>query len=244
MCGSGAMSCARNQPMATRMFSSSARMRSAHWACPSAGQSAFATSAPKCPACRRWTSARSSLSARRSAASSRTAASMWNLGPGSTASTVTRLCPASASSRSSVRSSVQTGDVHGGLDRPPVDEDRQRGQHPSLGFVEEPDAPLDGRPQRSLPFGEIDRAGAQGVEASFQPRQQGGWVQHPGASGGQLDGERETVDEPADLRDGDDVVVGQGEAVADRLRPIDEELHGRQRGQLVGGRRVRERGAR
>ena len=136
----------------------------------------------------------------------------------------------------------EVGDVHRGLDRPPVDEDRQRGQHPLLGFVEEPEAPLDGRPQRSLPFGEVDRAGAQRVEASFQPREQRSWLQHPGPSGGQLDGERETVDEPADLRDGDDVVLGQGEAVADRLRPIDEELHGRQRGQLVGRRSVRERG--
>ena len=62
----------------------------------------------------------------------------------------------------------QTCDVHRGLDLPPVDEDRQRGQHPLLDFFEEPEAPLDRRPQRSLPFGEIDRAGAQGVEAAFQ----------------------------------------------------------------------------
>ena len=45
---------------------------------------------------------------------------------------------------------------------------------------------------------------------------------------------RETVNEPADLHDGNDVVVGQGEAVADRLSPIDEQLHRRQRRQLVG----------
>jgi hypothetical protein len=67
-------------------------------------------------------------------------------------------------------------------------------------------------------------------------------LEHSGAGGGQLDREGETVDEPADLRDGDDVVLGQGEAVTDRLRPIDEQLHGRQRRHLVGRRRFRERG--
>ena len=111
-----------------------------------------------------------------------------------------------------------------------------------LGFVEQPEAPFDGRTQRSLPFGEVDRAGAQCVKASFQPREQRSWLQHSGAGGRQLDGERETIDEPADLHDSDDVVLGQGEGVADCLRPIEEELHGRQRRHLVGRRRFRERG--
>ena len=58
-------------------------------------------------ACRRSMSAWSSRSARRSAASSRTEVTIRNRGSLPVGSTVTRLCPASVSIRSSVRSSVR-----------------------------------------------------------------------------------------------------------------------------------------
>ena len=135
----------------------------------------------------------------------------------------------------------EIGDVHGRLDRPAVDEDRQGGQHVLLGVVEQPDAPFDGRAQRALALGKIDRAGAQGVEATSEPGEQRIRFQQSGAGRGELDGERQTVEAPADLHDGQRVVLGQGEVVADGLGPIDEQLHGGQRGQLFDRRPLRER---
>ncbi len=79
----------------------------------------------------------------------------------------------------------------------------------SLRVVEQPDAPFDRRPQRALALGKIDRAGTQGVEATFEPSEQCARFQQPCASRGELDGERQTIEAPADLDDGQRVVLGQ-----------------------------------
>ena len=166
----------------------------------------------------------------RSAASSRTETSMRNRGPVSRRRQLTRLCPASASSRSSVRSSADRRRAGCGIDRPPVDEDRQRGEHPLLGFVEQPDAPLDGRPQRALAFGEIDRAGARarrGCRSSRASNAAG--IEQSGAGARRTRWRAGRPSRRRQIATGGGVVVGQREVVADGLGPIDEELHGRQR---------------
>ena len=95
----------------------------------------------------------SARAARRSAASSRTDASMRNLGPASVASTLTRLCPASASSRSSVRSSVRSETCTAASSVQPSTKTDSVASISLLRVVEQPDAPLDGRAQRALTLG-------------------------------------------------------------------------------------------
>ena len=241
MCGSGVMSWVRNQRMATRRFSSSVRNRSAHSACRSAGQSAFSTSEPKYSACRRSTSARSALAARRSAANSRTASSMRNLGPASVASTLHEAVPGECIEQ--IERRVFRDDRRPA--RPPRRSTRRRrptgwracaarrhraarrSTRPSLAACA---GARGGRPGR-----------ARGVEAAAEPGEQRTWFEQPGAGRGQLDGERQTVEAPTDLHDGQGVVVGQGEVVADGLGAIDEQLHRGQRGQLPQWRPLRER---
>ena len=77
-----------------------------------------------------------------------------------------------------------------------------------------------------------------------EPSEQCRRFEQSGARRGELDGERQTVEAPADLDDGARVVVGQGEVVADGPGSIDEQLHGGQRRQLLERRRLRERGHR
>ena len=78
-----------------------------------------------------------------------------------------------------------------------------------------------------MTLGKIDRTGTQGVEATSEPSEQCTRFQQPCASRGELDGERQTIEAPADLDDGQRVVLGQGEVVADGLGSIDEQAHGR-----------------
>ena len=135
----------------------------------------------------------------------------------------------------------KTGDVHGRFDGPSLDEDRQGRQHLLLGVLQQSDAPLDGRAEGALALGQIDRPGTQGVETTSEPGEQCSRIQQPAARRRELDGERQTVEAPADLRDGHRVVLGQGEVVADGLGSIDEEPHGGQCGQLFHAGSMRER---
>jgi hypothetical protein len=121
----------------------------------------------------------------------------------------------------------EIGDSRGRLDRPPVSEDREGGEHVPLGVLEQPDAPFNGRPQCALTLGKVDRAGTQGVEAVSEPSEQSAWSQQSRTGCCKLDGERQTIETPADLRNGPRVVVGQCEVVANGLRSIDEQPNGR-----------------
>ncbi len=107
--------------------------------------------------------------------------------------------------------------------------------------VEQVDAPFDGCAERALTFGEIDRAGTQRVEHVLEPSEQRIRFEQSGARRGQLDGERQTVEAPADLDNRERVVLGQGEVVADGLGSIDEQLHRGQRRELFDRRLLRER---
>jgi hypothetical protein len=102
----------------------------------------------------------------------------------------------------------EIGNAHGCLERPALDEDRQRGQHLALRVIEQPDAPFDRRTQRALTLGKIGRAGAQGIETAPEPSEQFLWPQESDASRRELDGERQPVEASADLGHGERVVRG------------------------------------
>ena len=242
MCGSGAMSWVRNQRIAIRRFS----FLGAQSCGPLGLSSRQATrrsprahrSTPR-GAARRRPGPRWRPGARRPALGSMRACG--TSARRRVASTLTRLCPARASSRSSVRSSERSATRTAASTVQPSTKIDMRGQHVPLRIVEQPDAPFDGRAQRALALGQVDRARTQRVEAASQPGEQRSWFQQSGAGGGQLDGERQTIEAPADLHDGERVVVGQREAVAHGLGSIDEQLHGRQRAELLDRRAIRER---
>jgi hypothetical protein len=61
-------------------------------------------------------------------------------------------------------------------------------------------------------------------------------VQEPDARGGDLDGQRQAVEPPANLGDGERVVLSQLEVAADGPASIDEQLYCGQRSQLLGRR--------
>ena len=171
MCGSGAMSWVKNQRMATPKLPSSVRRRSAHSACRSAGQSAF-TSAQKyigVPA----------LDIGPVGAGGKMLGGHF---PDGREHAKPRRCAGRIGDDEAVPGEGieqiqrpvfgEIGDVHGCLDRPGLDEDRQRGQHLPLRVAEQANAPLDGRAQRALARGEIGRAGPQSLEAATEPCKQ------------------------------------------------------------------------
>ena len=132
-------------------------------------------------------------------------------------------------------------DTGGRVDRPPVGEHRQRLHELALHVVEQPEAPLDGRPQGALALGEVDGSRAQRVEDVFESGQQRHRCEHPRAGRGELDRQRQTIEAPADLHDGGGVRVIQGEVVAHGPRPVDEQAHGGERGELLERRPLGER---
>jgi hypothetical protein len=92
-----------------------------------------------------------------------------------------------------------------------------------------------------LPLREVNRARTQGVEAGRQPVEECRRIEQPGAGGGELDGEGQPVEPPADRRHRRRVRLGQGEVVADGPSSIDEQPHRGQRGQLLQRREFGER---
>jgi len=55
--------------------------------------------------------------------------------------------------------SVQPPELLGGVDADAADERRQRCEQSLLGVLQQPIAPVEGRPEGSLAFGEVARAG-------------------------------------------------------------------------------------
>ena len=133
------------------------------------------------------------------------------------------------------------GDTGGRVDRPTVGEDRQRLHELELRFVEEPEAPLDGRPQGALALGEVDRSRAQRVEDVLESGEQRRRCEQPRAGRGELDRQRQPVETSADLHHGGGVGVVHGELAAHGPGPLDEEAHGGERGELGERRRLGER---
>ena len=147
-------------------------------ACPSAGQSAFATNAPKCSACRFSTSARSSLAARRSCELPYRG---QHVEPRLGVNGIDRdeAVPCERVEQVEVRSSVRSATSTAASSVHPSTNTDKVASMPLLGVVQQPEAPFHGRPQCSLPFWEVDRSAAQCIEASFQPSEQSSRLQHP-----------------------------------------------------------------
>ncbi len=117
------------------------------------------------------------------------------------------------------------GHLLGGLQRPAAGEHRQVRERAPLALVQQVVAPLDRRPQRALALGRVARAAGQQVEPAAEALEDRRRGEQPRAGGGELDGERQAVEPPADLGD-------RGIAGVDVAGPADE-----QRGGGLGGER-------
>jgi hypothetical protein len=98
-------------------------------------------------------------------------------------------------------------------------------------------APVDGGAQRLLAGGCVARAGARCAERGIQAFGDLGRRQHSAPGGRKLDGQREPVHAPADVRDRGGVDVGQGEAGVVSARAFAEQRDGvrvGQRSRVVG----------
>ena len=87
---------------------------------------------------------------------------------------------------------------------------------------EQAHAPVDRRAHRAVPLGQVARGGGQQGEAALQPLRDSGGREHADLRGGQLDGQRETLQAPADVADVGGVLLGD----PNRARPprtIDEQ---------------------
>ena len=111
------------------------------------------------------------------------------------------------------------------LERPPAAEDGQPPQKHALVLGQQLVAPVDGGPQRLLAG--HGRAVAAGEEAELVAETvedlAGG--EHVHARGGQLDGQRDAVEAPADVLDDSAVRVARVELPVPRAGPVDEQLH-------------------
>ena len=83
------------------------------------------------------------------------------------------------------------------LERRAAGKDREHGEHVSGRRVEQLHAPVDGRPQRALPLGEVRRRPGEERERVSEPLRRALDPEHAHARGGELDREREAVERPA-----------------------------------------------
>ena len=107
-------------------------------------------------------------------------------------------------------------------------EDREPPEHRLLGRRQQVVGPLDGGSQRPMTLDAGPPTAGQEPETIVQPLDQFRRREAPGASGGQLDGERDAVEAAADLLD----VVAAGARIerrGRRRRPLVEQLHTRSR---------------
>ena len=91
----------------------------------------------------------------------------------------------------------------------PAGEDGQAPEQALLRLLEERVAPVDRGPERLLPLGNVARAGREHVEGAVEPLEQRLRGQKPQAGRGELEGERQAVQAPADGRDGGGVLGRQ-----------------------------------
>ena len=112
----------------------------------------------------------------------------------------------------------------------------ETGQQRLPGRREQVEAPVQGASQGSLALWQITRAARQQPQPVVEPGQQRLRRQHPDPGSGKLDGQRQSVQPAADLRDGPGVVAGQLEVRSRGVRPLREQPD---RGVLLRGRGVR-----
>ena len=123
--------------------------------------------------------------------------SIPNRGSPSSPPLVTRL-PRGAPRAMSARQGTASHDRLHGVEGPPAGEDGERAEHAARRVVEQVVAPVDRRAQRALPLGQVARAARQQREALVEPLQQLRSARAADAGGGQLDGQRQPVQAPAD----------------------------------------------
>ena len=104
-------------------------------------------------------------------------------------------------------------------------EDAELPEEPLLVGGQQPVAPGDGVPQRLLPGRPLRLLGGQQFEIPGEPRPQRAGAEQFDARCGELDGERQPVEQPADLRDVVGVVRVELESGPDEPGPLDEQLH-------------------
>ena len=109
------------------------------------------------------------------------------------------------------RPQAGAADRLGGIQRAAAGEHGQPGEQRPLARLEQLVAPVDRRAQRVLAGGRVARAGREQVKAVLEPREHRRRVEQLGARGGQLEGEREPVEGPADAGDRAGVGIGQRE---------------------------------
>ena len=102
-------------------------------------------------------------------------------------------------------------------------EDRETGEQPPAGFVEEVVAPGDRAAQRPLALGQVARGRGQQLQAMLQALQDRVRGEDLDACGRQLDRERQALERGADPGDGGRVLVRDAEVRPDGERPRDEE---------------------
>ena len=119
--------------------------------------------------------------------------------------------------------------------RAPSGEDGHAPEQALLRLREERVAPVDRGAQRLLPLGNVARSGREHLEGVIETLQQRLRRQEPQPGGGELESKRQSVQAPADRRDGFAVLRRQLERAPGRLRALDEERDRRIRDERVGG---------
>ena len=118
---------------------------------------------------------------------------------------------------------VRVGDGLRAFEVPAAHEDREPAEQPLLRLAQECVAPVDRRPQRLLAAGCVERPARQERQAPVEAFEQRARRQRANACGGQLDGERQSVEADADLRHRRRVLVRHREVRLHRQRPFHEQ---------------------
>ena len=121
-------------------------------------------------------------------------------------------------------------------------EDGQTPEQALLRVLEQRVAPVDRGAQRLLPLGNVARAGCEDVEGVVETLEQRLRSQEPETGGSELESERQTVQAPADRRDGPGVLRRQLERASGHLRALDEQRDRRIRAERLGRGRIGRRG--
>ena len=130
------------------------------------------------------------------------------------------------------------------LERESAHEYTELAEQALLGRRQQVIAPGDRRPQRLLPFGQVPGAARKQGQAALQPRQQADGREYRQAGGRELQRQRQPVQAAADLGHRRRVGFGQLKVGPGVTRAGDEEgdrRNGRERAQVNGGARLRQR---
>ncbi len=130
-------------------------------------------------------------------------------------------------------SAVEHDLLHGFLGKP-AGKDPQMAKRALLLGREQVVAPANRVLETLQPLWLVGRAVAEEIEAAIDARQDGLWGQHAHLAGGQLDGQRQSIDPAADLGNLADGGRVEGKAGIDRARAGGKELDRRQHGKVVG----------